>query len=164
MEKLMEANKTQSIATQIRLRNATDADVPFIFNSWLKSHRFSPSTSGCQSPVYFAQHHKLIEGLCKRASIIVACNDKDLGQIYGYVCCEKIEDNLVVHFIYVKETFRKLGIAKMLLDTQGWRRDAAFFYTHRTRSAEALGDKFLMVYNPYLAFYGYDLGQDKVSE
>ncbi len=162
---MTEAKKTTlaSIADQVRLRNATEADVPFIFNSWLRCFRNSPPTMGCPNPVYFAQHHKLLEGLCKRATIVVASNDKDLGQIYGYLCCEKIEGSLVVHFMYVKETFRELGIGRMLMETQGWTKETPIFYTHRSRICNQLESSFLMVYNPYLAYYGYDLAKDVVA-
>ncbi len=117
---------------------------------------------GCHNPVYFAAHHKLVEGLCKRATIVMASNDTDLGQIYGYLCCERIEGNMVIHFMYVKETFRKMGIGKMLLATQGWKVGDPVFFTHRTRMAMMLEEKHPMVYNPYLAYYGYELA-DKTN-
>lgn len=156
----MSTNQTQkTLSGQIRLRPATESDVPFIFNSWLRCNRHSTNTRGCENPVYFAQHHKLIEGLCKKAEIFIACNEQDVSQIYGYICYERVEGLLVVHWIYTKESFRKLGIAKMMADKAGFKADEAVLYTHRTFISEALEKKYIMVFNPYLAFYGYELGK-----
>ncbi len=160
---MKEAKMPMNLDGQIRLRNATDSDVPFIFNSWLKNFRTSPTTLGIASPVFYQQHHKVLEGLCKRASLTVACNNTDIGQIYGYLCCEKVEDTLVIHFIYVKETFRRLGVARMLLEAQGWGPKMPIFYTHKTRMTIALSDKFPIVYNPYLMHYAYPLATETVA-
>lgn len=148
-----------SLQGQIRLRPATEADVPFIFNSWLKCYRHSNNTRGCENPVYFAQHHILLEGLCKRARIMIACNENDIAQIYGYVCSETVEDVLVIHFLYVKEMYRKFGVAAILAADAGFKREAPVFYTHRTFSSETLEKKFAMVYNPYLAYSAYEQGK-----
>lgn len=154
-------NPTQNVTSQVRLRPATETDVPFLFNSWLRCYRHSHNTRGCENPVFFAQQHKLLEGLCKRASITIACNQADIAQIYGYICHEQIEGVLVVHFVYVKEIYRKFGVAGILAQSAGFDKDAPVFYTHRTYSAEGLERKFKMVYNPYLAYYGYELGKSE---
>lgn len=154
-------NETTSLEGQIRLRPATDSDVNFIFNSWLKCYRHSYNTRGCENPVYFAQHHKLLEGLCKRATITIACNQNDIAQIYGYIAYERIEGLLVVHFAYVKEPFRKFGVAALLAQSAGFKREDPVLYTHRTYSSEGLEKKFQMVYNPYLAYYAYELAKDE---
>jgi hypothetical protein len=153
----------KSLQGQIRLRPATESDVPFIFNSWLKCYRHSHNTRGCENPVYFAQHHVLLEGLCKRSNIVMACNENDISQIYGYVCSEMVENVLVVHFIYVKEMYRKFGVAAMLAEAVGFKKDAPVFYTHRTYSSEGLEKKFAMVYNPYLAYSAYELGKQEAK-
>lgn len=151
-----------NVKDQVRLRPATDTDVPFIFNSWLKCYRHSPNTKGCENPVYFAQHHKVLEGLCKRAAITIACNQNDISQIYGYICNERIENILCIHFLYVKEIYRKFGIAKILAESAGFKADTPSFYTHRTFVSESLEKKFerLLIYNPYLAYYAYKVADE----
>lgn len=147
------------LKSQVRLRPATEDDVNFIFNSWLRCYRQSLNTRGIENPVYFAQHHKVLEGLCKKAEIIVACNPTDLSQIYGYICTEIVEDIPVIHFIYVKELYRKLGLGMHLAEAAKFERGKPVFYTHRTFISENLEKKFSMVYNPYLAHYAYELGK-----
>lgn len=149
----------KSLREQIRLRPAIEADVPFIFNSWLRCYRHSRNTQGCENPVYFAQHHILIEGLCKRANILIACDEKNPAEIYGYICSETIEDVMVIHFMYIKEMYRKFGVGSFLAETAGFKKDAPIFYTHRTFNAQDLEKKFALVYNPYLAYSAYELGK-----
>lgn len=153
-------SEKQNPSELIRLRPATETDVPFIFNSWLKNYRHSINTRGCENPVYFAQHHKVLEGLCKRAEIWIACNPEDISQIYGYVAAEKIENLVVLHMTYVKETYRKLGIGKTLLKQVGVDYTQPMLYTHKTVMCDELHKNLVMVYNPYLAYYGYELGKN----
>jgi hypothetical protein len=155
----MSENKIQK--NQVRLRPATESDVPFIFNSWLRCYRHSLNTRGCENPVFFAQHHKVLEGICKQAEVIIACNVEDISQIYGYIAHEKTEDVSVIHFIYVKEIYRKFGLSNILLEAIGVTKDTPFFYTHRTFVSESLEKKFKMIYNPYLSHYAYNLAKDE---
>lgn len=145
--------------TQINFRPATQADVNFIFNSWLKSNRHSNAATGVLNPVYFAQHHLLIEGLCKQSKVIMAVNAEDSSQIYGYSVTQEIEGAQVIHYIYVKEPYRRLGLAGMLLATVGINLQEPFFATHRTNVCKNFDNKYSLVYNPYLAFYAYELGK-----
>lgn len=101
----------------------------------------------------------MLEGLFKKAEVTIACNAQDVSQIYGYICHETVEEHLVVHFAYTKETYRRLGIAAMLAEAVGFKREAPVFFTHRTNSAEGLEKKFAMIYNPFLAYYGYEVGK-----
>lgn len=156
-------SESQNILEQVRLRPATEADVPFIFNSWLRCYRNSPNMRGCENPVFFQQHHILIEGLCRRSSILVACSAANVSVIYGYVVVETIENNMVVHFAYVKEIYRKLGLGAHLMSHFGWTKTTPIFATHRTFMTDQLAQKFPIVYNPYLAYYGYEIAKNDNS-
>lgn len=140
----------------IKLRPATEADAPFIFNSWLKCYRHSKAALQIQNEIYFQGQHRLIEGLVHRARFIIACNPADETQIYGYSCGETIEDVTCVHFIYVKEPYRKLGLACTLLAALGHVPGTPYLYTHKTHAAEKLEKKHAMVYHPFLAYYGFE--------
>lgn len=136
------------------IRSVTDADISFIFSSWLKSAAAGPALKLIKSPIYYAQHHKLIEGYFKNCVIKVACNPADHNQIIGYICFEVVEDVeplLVVHYAYVKADFRNLGIAKALLAHTGLEQGKPFFYTTATKASEQMNNKINMAYSPYLA-------------
>ncbi len=140
----------------LKLRPAAVTDAAFIFNSWLKCYRHSKSAMQVQNDIYFSAQHKVIEGLVKRAQFIIACSPTDENQIYGYGVGEMVEDVVCVHFIYVKEPYRKLGLACTLLAALGHVPGTPYLYTHRTHVAEKLEKKHPLVYHPYLAFYGFE--------
>ena len=103
----------------IRLRPSVEEDLPFIYNSWLKSYRFSHFGEKITNTIYFTDHHKVLENLIKQSKVIVACNPEDPSQVYGYIVGGAREGVFLLHFLYVKHTFRNMGIGKTLLDAMG---------------------------------------------
>lgn len=136
----------------IRLRPANQEDVPFIFNSWLKSYRNSLFARNITNTTYFTEHHKLIQRIVKKNQVIVACNDQDPSQVYGYICAGHIDGIFVLHYIYVKHSFRNLGVGKALLNSFNHDINTAAIYTHHTRIAEKLAAKYSFLYHPYVLF------------
>lgn len=136
----------------IRIRAATEEDISFIFNSWLKSFRDSNFGKQITNTIYFAQHHKLIENLLQSCSVFVACNQSNPGELYGYICYEKVDGIFVMHYIYVKHTYRKLGIARLLANYSEFNEDLASMYTHASKNSERLAAKYNMIYCPYISF------------
>lgn len=164
-QKPRKAQKMNLSSDNVVFRAATQADVNFIFNSWLKSNRYSPSVLGCENPVYFAQHHMLIQGLLKHSNVLMAVNATDTSQIYGYIVHQNIEGASVVHYLYVKEPYRLLGLAKMLMTTAGIDAAVPFFVTHNTTATKKImSQKSHVIFNPYLAFYAYEEGRKAQKE
>jgi hypothetical protein len=147
----MTANQATSLKSQVQIRSATEADVPFIFNSWLKSYKGSSAVRNVSAPVYFDFHHKLIEKLLQRSQVHVLCSPDDSSQVFGYIVAEQVEGVQVIHYAYVKYAFRGMGLCSMLAKHAGLDKQIGGFYTHETHSTLKLlnGSKF--VYNPYLA-------------
>lgn len=143
----MENNK---ITGSIQIRNISEADVSFIFNSWLKSYRNSLFAKDIPNSVYYSGHHKLAERLLARGEVKIACNADDASQIYGYVVAEKIQGILTLHYMYVKHTYRNMGIGKILLNQFEWDFKSAACYTHETKIVSRLASKYNLVYHPYL--------------
>jgi len=135
---------------QIRLRPANEEDIPFIFSAWLKSFRTSLFARNLTNSVYFTEHHKVIEKIVKNAHVIVACNDADPSQIYGWICAQEVDGIFCLHYIYVKHPFRKMGLAKMLINAFEHGKDCAGIYTHHTRVFEILAIKLNLIYHPYI--------------
>ena len=136
----------------VRLRPIIEDDTAFIFNSWLKSYRFSHFGEKITNTIYFAEHHKVIERLIDNSKVLVACNPEEPSQVYGYIIGEEVDGIFVLHFIYVKQTFRNMGVGKTLLDAWGHNKEKAGVYTHHTRMADKLAAKYNFVYHPYLMF------------
>lgn len=152
------------VRERIRFRRGVPEDVSFIFSSWLKSFRLNGMAENLNPKVYYSQHHCLVEGLMIKANVTVACNPEDPSQIYAYVCHEVIEGLPVVHYIYVKDSFRRLGLAAMLLEEVGISLDKPFFFTHYNKIANRIANRKAMVYNPYLCFYAYKVGAEHKTE
>lgn len=142
------------LKSQVQIRAATEGDLGFIFNSWLKSYKNSAYSKFITNPVYYDMHHKVIESILKRSKVYVAVSVSDPTRIFGYVCTELSAGTQVIHYAYVKETFRKMGILTMLLEEL--KLPDAFFYSHSTMLGTTVCGRLKQktVYNPYLAFIG----------
>lgn len=136
----------------VRLRKATQEDVGFIFNSWLKSYKYSLFAKGITNTIYFSEHHKIVENLLKQNETIIACNDNDPSQIFGFINAGRVDGILAINYMYVKQPFRNLGIGKTLLNSFEHDASTAAIYTHHTRMSEKLAAKYNLVYHPYLLF------------
>ncbi len=132
------------------IRNFTSDDIGFVFNSWLKSYRNSVFARDVSNTIYFASHHKILEEIAKRGTIRIACNPKDVSQIYGYIAAEFLEGIFVLHYVYIKQPYRHFGIAKALLNSFDHDPSNASCYTHHTKIAVKLAAKYNMIHHPYL--------------
>jgi len=148
----------------IRLRRATEEDIPFIFNSWLKSYRHSRFAREITSTIYFTEHHKVLERLLKTNDVIIACNEKDASQVYGYICAGKVDGIFAIHYIYVKHSFRNLGVGKVLLNAFQHDPATASVHSHSTRISERLAAKYNSVYHPYLILNVDDYNSEQKEE
>ena len=145
----------------VRLRPLIEDDLAFIFNSWLKSYRFSHFAEKITNTIYFSDQHKLIEKLIGDSKVVVACNGEDPSQVYGYIVGGEVDGISLLHFIYVKHTFRNMGVGKTLLDALGHDKEKAGVYTHHTRMADKLAAKYNFVYHPYLMFESKEVSDGK---
>lgn len=156
------------MSDSLLLRKVIRADIPFITSSWLESFRNAPMVRGVPNSIYFSYHHKILEELLPRSIVLVACNPADTDQIVGYICAEVFDNCLVVHYVYVKQPLRRLGVAKKLLDTLlESEKPAAVQYTAKTPSIfdfEKQLKEQRIIYNPYLLYAtlpeGWDDGQE----
>ena len=135
----------------ILLRPANAEDVGFIFNAWLKSFRNSEHAKDLSNEIYFSEHHKVIEELLKRYDVIIACNNEDPSQIYGFICAGSTDGVFTLHYVYVKHTFRRMGIGQALLNSFQHDSNYAAIYTHHGRPAKHLAKKYNLIYHPYVA-------------
>lgn len=148
----------------IRIREATEADVAFIFKSWLKTFRQADFATNITKTVYYAEHHKVLEQLLKKQKTLIACNQEDPNQIYGFICADYVDNIFCAHFIYVKHIYRKLGIANMLLNSYDHDPTLASIYTHYNRVSEKAAQKYNMIYHPYTAFKIAYENQEETNE
>lgn len=164
---------------QIAVREPTNSDTNFITNSWLESFRQGGYMNATvPNRVYFNQHHRILEKIVPRSRILVACNSTDTRQVFGWICAELMDRHLVIHYIYIKDDFRQMGIAsrlvRLLLDTQDVVKNV-ILTTHQTWKSKVLiqGRRewdlkpmaerhgITALYNPYMLFYSLPEGWEE---
>lgn len=135
-----------------KIREALDDDRNFILSSWLRSFRNNGDwPRHIDSATYYANHQSVIQRLLTLCDVKIACASDDENLILGWCCV----DGSTVHYVFVKEQYRKLGIAKAMLDGIGEKAT----YTHWTRiikDLEQAGKLLNWRYNPYVLFELYD--------
>lgn len=138
-----------------QLRTVQPSDIPFLFNSWLKSYRDSPMVKSIPNTTYYNAHHTIIERLLKSPGAIayIACNPEDPDQIYAYIVGEYWQDvATVIHWIYCKHPFRSNGIGSALIAKLLDRIVAPghiTYYSHRVKNTEKLLGERQYTFNPY---------------
>lgn len=132
----------------IHLRSLTEADIPFIYNSWLKSCR--KSYSDLSNSEYFQMKKHECAEILKNSQVLIACDKEDSNFILGYLVYNVILDEVcILHYAYVKAPNRKCGILKKLIFHVYPNLEAnPIFITHQNYLIEKIKDKFGFVYKP----------------
>lgn len=110
-------------------------DRNFILSSWIKSYRRAPSARILDPMLYSREQHALVCRLLDRSTVMVAVDPLGATTIHGWVVAtpRAHERELsTVHYTYVKDRWRRLGVGKMLLDSVvPERRTSPLFFTHQ---------------------------------
>lgn len=128
-------------------RRADPDDAAFVFSYWLRDHfERSAFAKGITKATFMRLHHLLLERIIARSVVFVACDPEAPNVCYGFICAEGPE---VLHYLYVKRRFRRMGIGTGLLAAAGMS-DGPKVFTHLTDEGIALRRKFpLAEYSPY---------------
>ena len=127
-----------------------DQDKNFILNSWLKSYRRAPATQFVDGPVFFGEHKELIEKILldpETTTSVLVLDDEDKNFIVGYMVTN-LPRNLI-HWVYIKDTFRGLGLTQALAKAAFLNPDRPPDATHMTVAGNTLAKKQDIIYNPY---------------
>lgn len=152
-------NKISSAAASaVTMRSAIDSDMPAIMSSWLKSYRSSPVARHLSNEVYFSEHKRLIMTLLQRCGAAVAEIQDCDGEIAGWLCASRpTPESIVVHYCYTFSLYRKLGVARALLEHFGWRPKTPIVATHIThvytewiQRRPGMKSRYPVINNPYL--------------
>jgi hypothetical protein len=126
--------------SEITFRKYESEDENFIMSSLLRSYRDSVVNKDIPTKIYYDNQRSVTSKLLESADILVACSPDMSDQIYGYVVYEQPS---LLHYIYVKYTFRKFGIAKELLSRAELTTPTIITHSPRSKTAD-------FIYNPYL--------------
>lgn len=133
------------------IRPYTSNDEAFLYATWLRSYKTSSYfAKRIRNAVFYKQHAAVIKHILNKPTtkVFVASPKDDHDTILGYLACEPGK-NAIAHFVYVKEDFRNMGIARALFLAAEIIPDYLTF-THWTHPLDALVDRFdSMIYDPY---------------
>lgn len=128
---------------ELTFRPLTAEDLPIIMDSWAESFRSGVRSHAAISPEEFHSFHRPNrERFFSKGNVtcIIAANPEDPWHVIGWIAVESIPSGLILHYLYVKGSYRKRGIAMQLL--KRGLPTAPVFYTHLTnRAAKIIAKK-----------------------
>lgn len=94
----------------------------FVLNTWLMSGRTGFEFSACEKSDYYGfmePYIKMILGLPETVCLIAiepATNKGEEETFIGHVVAGIVENKVYIHYIYVKQAYRRFGMTKKLLE------------------------------------------------
>lgn len=136
-------------------RPATAADRVFIVSAWSSSYKAANAAGMIASEDWSTIMHRQIEKLLALPSVrtLVAFERSDPGFVYGFIVGDPDPQTRMVgtppspltapavFYAYVKEPFRRVGIARGMFGALGIDPEATFFYACRTSVVSRVVDK-----------------------
>lgn len=137
----------------IRLPNSND--IPYIYSTWLKNYHYdSALCKECTDSVFFKEYREVIDTILEKSNTVVAVAslENDPAIIFGYIVAE-VEPTPCIHYIFIKEDFRQLGIAKALINYLSLNTQKSLTFTHKTSYIHEIIKKYPnLIYNPFKLF------------
>lgn len=103
----------------VKLRPYQPTDENFILNSWLKIYYMSRSSGPIPQDMFAPTYRPIIRRLLTgrpEVDTTVAVTTEDDDQILGYIVHEQSMRGAVIFWCYVKQSFRRMGVATKLLN------------------------------------------------
>lgn len=127
---------TDGEAGTIVFRGYSPEDVPFLHSSWAESYLSGVSAHRGISPDVFHSFHRPIRERFfskPNATCIICSPDDDPWLIMGWIAVEALPTGLILHYLYVKDAFKRQGIATALIKRA--LPLSPVYYTHLTERA-----------------------------
>ncbi len=119
-------------------RLASNDDKKIIRHSWFESYRRGGKAPAVRFEYYDPGQNWVIRQALERGKTTVAYATSVPDEVCGWACIE----GDVLHYVYVKHAYRRLGIATELAKQ-------AKFYSQETIPGLKLARKLQLQYNPY---------------
>ena len=109
------------------IRKARPDDQAYIASTWLRSMTHGRATA--TDAERRAAIDKVLDHNITR--VLVACDPKAEHRIRGWLCYAPLIVARVVHYLYVRDGWRKQGIARALMEHAKLLDDRPLLYTHK---------------------------------
>ena len=131
---------------EIKIRNPSPEDIPFIYATWLNSYcHDSALGKSVRNSVFHKEYKEVIDRIIQNSQALIACHTDDPNVLFGYL----IYSDGVAHYSFVKEAFRRFGIAKELLKESNLDIEK-MIVTHKTFYLAGMNQQFN--FNPFGLF------------
>ena len=134
-----------NIEELVTIRPMVETDQNFVSQSWLKSLRSSSAYfHSIPEKIYYDTHRASIIKNFENSNCLIAHPNGEPTLIVGYLVYEERDSPhyVILHYSYVKRSFRKMGLASLLID---------FVSTDRSLIATHYTDKIKnLTFNPYM--------------
>jgi len=111
-------------------------DFSFVWKTWIRdyAHSRNPWSGSYSRQATIDAIKATVQELLQSEDVyvVMACPVDDRDQIYGFVCFERKEAIVYLHYVYVKAAFRRHGIGSKLRDVVIEGCDGKPRYTFRT--------------------------------
>jgi hypothetical protein len=135
-------------------RDARDEDLAFVIPTWSRTYKMSRQSGMIASEDWASVMHPQIRKVVAlpETRTVVAYESTDPTVLYGFIAGDPIVP--LVHFVLVKEAFRRAGCARGLFAALGVDPARRFFYTCWTPACLHCADKIpLAQHEPKIARY-----------
>ncbi len=137
-------------------RAATDDDRAFVLSSWSSSYKHAHQSGIIRTESWAGLMRAELEAHLSRpgARTTVASEHKDPHHIYGWICGDTSDDVPAIFYVYVKEPYRRSGIARDLFKALGVQPHERFVYACKTAIVPTLARSIPAArFNPALLRY-----------
>lgn len=106
----------KSKTLKIQLRQMDYSDHSLVLSSWLQGgYTHCSAFRDMPKSLYYGLHEPTVKRVLSVSDGLCAVDPEDLSHVLGYVVYKHYQDFTVLHWIYVKQSFRHLGIGDYLL-------------------------------------------------
>jgi hypothetical protein len=107
----------------VEYRELDASTIGFVYDSWLKSlHDGSPALRSMAFARYKPTQKSIIARCVERGAVVVALDPNDGGErrtVYGWACASDDSGVGVLHYAYVVQTRRRVGLGRELVRMAG---------------------------------------------
>lgn len=143
-------------ASGFTVRAMLPAEASFVEDSWVRSFAKSAPNmlalvGELREDAYRAAQRVVAQRLIRRGAVLVAHLPSVPDEACGYLVLELHGSMLVLHWLYVKQPYRKLGAARLLLGAALRLEHRELAHTHESAVGRELAKKLRSRLRPYLA-------------
>lgn len=126
---------------QIKLRNLKPDDVNFVLASMLRSLYYGNEFyNKIEKASFFKNYEVIVKQILDKSQTVVAVLQEDEDVILGY----SIGAPEVLHFVFVKQAWRKQGIAKKMFNLYNFTT-----VTHLTKVGDPIRERIGLTFDPF---------------